>query len=188
MTRRVAGQRRQQRGQAPDREPDLVVVGRIGKPMGVKGEVTVEVRTDDPDDRFADGAVLVTETGTLTVRSSRYQGKYLVVAFEGVHDRNQAEELRDTLVHVDRAQLPELEDEDDFYDSDLVGLTALLVDGTPLGTVQDVLHLPGGDVLSVRREAGGEVLVPFVRAIVPTVDVAAGEVRVDPPEGLLDLT
>src|SRR4051812_14418663 len=143
MPRRVAGQRRD-RGPAPAQEPDLVVVGRIGRPQGVKGEVTVEVRTDDPDDRFADGAVLTTETGTLTVESSRYQGKYLVVAFEGVHDRNAAEVLRDTLLHVDRSELPELEGEDDFYDTQLVGLAARLVDGSPLGTVEDVLHLPGG--------------------------------------------
>ena len=188
MTRRVAGQRRPQRGPAPDREPDLVVVGRIGKPMGVKGEVTVEVRTDDPDDRFADGAVLLTETGSLTVLASRYQGRYLVVSFDGVDDRNQAEELRDTLVHVDRAALPALEDEDDFYDSQLVGLAAVLTDGTPLGVVDDVLHLPGGEVLAVRREDASEVLVPFVKAIVPTVDLAGGRLVVDPPEGLLDLT
>jgi 16S rRNA processing protein RimM len=156
--------------------------------MGVKGEVTVEVRTDDPDDRFADGAVLLTDTGTLTVRSSRYQGKYLVISVEGVDDRNAAEQLRDTLVRVDRAQLPALEDEDDFYDTDLVGLAAVLVDGTPLGTVEDVLHLPGGDVLSVRREAGAEVLVPFVKSIVPTIDLDKREVRIDPPDGLLELT
>ncbi|MCW2674294.1 MAG: rRNA processing protein RimM [Frankiales bacterium] len=162
-------------------------MGRIGRPQGVKGEVTVEVRTDDPDDRFADGAVLTTETGTLTVESSRYQGKYLVIAFEGVHDRNAAEALRDTLVHVDRSELPQLEDDDDFYDTQLVGLVAVLLDGEPLGTVDDVLHLPGGDVLSVRREGAAEVLVPFVRAIVPTVDLAAGRLVVDPPEGLLDL-
>jgi 16S rRNA processing protein RimM len=131
--------------------------------------------------------VLTTETGTITVESSRYQGKYLVVAFEGVHDRNAAEALRDTLVHVDRSELPELEGEDEFYDTQLIGLAAVLVDGTELGTVDDVLHLPGGDVLSVRREAAAEVLVPFVKAIVPTVDLAAGRVVVDPPGGLLDL-
>lgn len=186
MTRRVAGQRRPARGQVPQ-EPDLVVVGRIGRPQGVKGEVTVEVRTDDPDDRFADGAVLTTETGTLTVESSRYQGKYLVVAFEGVHDRNAAEQLRDTLLHVDRSQLPPLEDEDEFYDTQLVGLRAVLADGTTLGAVDDVLHLPGGDVLSVKQD-DREVLVPFVKAIVPTVDLAKGELLVDPPEGLLNLT
>src|SRR3954454_17772540 len=186
MPRRVAGQRRDRGPAAPQGEPDLVVVGRVGRPQGVKGEVTVEVRTDDPDDRFADGAVLTTETGTLTVESLRYQGKYLVVAFEGVHDRNDAEALRDTLLHVDRNALPALEGEDDFYETQLVGLSAVLADGSPLGTVEDVLHLPGGDVLSVRREAGVEVLVPFVKVIVPTVDLARGLLVVDPPEGLLD--
>ena len=155
--------------------------------MGIKGEVTVEVRTDDPDDRFADGAVLLTDTGSLTVRSSRYQGKYLVVSFAGVDDRGRAEELRDTLLHVDRADLPELSGEDDFYDSQLVGLAAVLPDGTPLGELAEVLHLPGGDVLAVRDGDGREVLVPFVKAIVPTVDLGARRLVVDPPEGLLDL-
>ena len=186
MTRRVAGSRRD-RGPVPsEREPDLVVVGRIGKPQGIKGEVTVEVRTDDPDDRFAVGATLASDTGPLTVAAVRWQGRFLVVRFEGVEDRNAAELLRDTLVSVDRADLPPLEDDDDFYDSDLVGLSARLEDGTVLGEVTEVLHLPGGDTLVVRREEA-ELLVPFVKAIVPSVDVAGGVLTVLPPEGLLEL-
>ncbi len=167
------------------------MVGRIGRPQGIKGEVTVEVRTDDPDDRFAVGSVLTTdppERGPLTVTAARQQGKYLVVHFDGVADRNEAERLRDTLVLVDLADLPPLADEDEYYDTQLVGLTAELVDGAPLGEVADVLHLPGGDVLVVRRSHGAEALVPFVRAIVPIVDVPGGRVVVDPPVGLLDLS
>lgn len=175
----------------PEPDPGLIVVGRIGRPQGIKGEVTVEVRTDDPDDRFADGAVLRTdpaERGPLTVEGARQQGKYFVVAFAGVPDRNAAELLRDTLLLVPIADLPPLADDDEYYDSQLVGLTAQLDDGSALGEVADVLHLPGGDVLVVRRPSGTEALVPFVRAIVPTVDLAAGRVLVTPPPGLLELS
>lgn len=167
-------------------EPDLVVVGRIGRPQGLKGEVTVEVRTDDPDERFAPGATLITDQGTLTVAQSRDHSGRLVVHFEGVADRNGAELLRDRLLHVDARTLPVLDDEDDFYDSQLLGLTAELLDGTVVGQVTDVLHLPHGDVLVLAHE-GREHLVPFVKAIVPTVDLTERRVVVDPPPGLLDL-
>ena len=187
---RVAGSRRS--GPAVGPEPvELIVVGRIGRPQGIKGEVTVEVRTDDPDDRFAPGAVLQTdpsERGPLTVFSSRRQGKYLVVLFEGLTDRNAAETVRDTMLLVSVADLPPLANDDEYYDTQLVGLAAVLIDGSSLGEVTDVLHLPGGDVLVVRRSHGAEALVPFVRAIVPTVDLLGRQLVIDPPEGLLELS
>ena len=166
-----------------------MVVGRIGRPHGVRGEVTVEVRTDDPDLRFAPGAVLRTdpaERGPLTVAGRRWHREVLLLAVEGVESREAAEELRNTELHVPVAELPALEDPDDYYDHQLVGLTARLPDGTELGAVAAVRH-EGADLLVVRRVEGGELLVPFVTAIVPTVDVADGVVVVDPPEGLLDL-
>jgi 16S rRNA processing protein RimM len=167
------------------------VVGRIGRPQGIKGEVTVEVRTDDPEDRFAPGRVLQTEPeerGPLTVESSRMQGKYLVVRFQGPVDRNDAEQLRDTLLKISTADLPPLAEEDEYYDTQLIGLKAVLTDGKDLGEVTDVLHLPGGDVLVVQRPHGAEALVPFVKLIVPTIDLAAGTALIDPPEGLLELS
>ena len=170
--------------------PDRLTVGRIGKPQGIRGEVTVEVRTDAPEVRFADGAMLLTdpeERGPLTIESSRDQNGRLIVAFAGVADRNAAEELRNTMLLVDASDVPPSEDPDEFHDTQLMGLRADLVDGSALGEVTDVLHLPHGDVLVVRREVGAEVLVPFVKAIVPDVDVAGGRLVVDPPEGLLDL-
>jgi 16S rRNA processing protein RimM len=192
VVKRVAGQRRpSETGPAPAREPDLIVVGRIGRPQGIKGEVTVEVRTDDPEDRFAPGRVLQTEPaerGPLTVEASRRQGKYLVVAFQGPVDRNDAEALRDTMLLLDTQDLPPLAEEDEYYDTQLLGLRAELTDGSALGVVTDVLHLPGGDVLVVKRTHGAEALVPFVKAIVPTVDLGSGTLVVDPPEGLLDLS
>jgi 16S rRNA processing protein RimM len=186
---RVAGSRRRPEP-APPAEQLLLVVGRIGRPQGIKGELTVEVRTDDPDTRFADGAVLLTdppERGPLTVVSSRDHSGRLVVSFAGVPDRNAAELLRDTLLQVDAATLPDTGDPDVFHDWQLEGLAVRLEDGTALGVVGEVLHLPGGDVLAVLRPEGPEALVPFVKAMVPVVDVAGGFVVLTPPDGLLDL-
>jgi 16S rRNA processing protein RimM len=188
MTKRVAGSRRDRGPVSPQGEPDLVVVGRVGRPQGIKGEVTVEVRTDDPEARFAPGATLLTDEGPLTVAQSRDHSGKLVVLFEGVPDRNAAELLRGTVLRVDARTLPPLDDEDEYYDSQLVGLVVEQRDGTVLGSVVDVLHLPHGDVLAVDRDAGSELLVPFVRAMVPTVDVAGGRVVVELPEGLLELS
>ena len=168
---------------------DTVVVGRIGRPHGVRGEVTVEVRTDDPDLRFAPGSVLLTDPagrGPLTVAGRRWHREVLLLALDGVDSREAAEELRNTELLVPLADLPALEDPEDFYDHQLVGLLARLTDGTELGRVVAVRH-EGADLLVVERADGGEVLIPFVTAIVPTVDLAAGELVVDPPEGLLEL-
>jgi 16S rRNA processing protein RimM len=166
-----------------------VVVGRIGRPHGVRGEVTVEVRTDDPDLRYVPGAVLLTEPaerGPLTVAAVRWHRDVLLLTVEGAESRETAEELRDTLLLVDVAQLPELDDPDSYYDHQLVGLTARLTDGSVLGEVAAVRH-EGTELLVVRRSDGVDVLVPFVSAIVPTVDLAEGYLVVDPPDGLLEL-
>ena len=169
-------------------------MGRVGRPQGIKGEVTVEVRTDAPEERFAPGAELLTETGSLTVEQARDHSGKLVVLFEGCATRNDAEALRGTVLSVDARTLPPIEDEDEYYDSQLVGLRVEQRDGTGLGTVVDVLHLPHGDVLAVERPRrlthpqGPELLIPFVKAMVPVVDVTAGRVVVDLPEGLLALS
>jgi 16S rRNA processing protein RimM len=172
-----------------DQTPDTVVVGRIGRPHGVRGEVTVEVRTDDPELRFVPGAVLRTDPadrGPITITRVHWHGTTLLLSIEGVDSREAAEGVRNTELLVDVADLPEIEDPDSFYDHQLVGLTAKLPDESVLGEVTAVRH-EAQDLLVVRRAEGGELLVPFVAAIVPTVDVAGGVVVVDPPEGLLDL-
>jgi 16S rRNA processing protein RimM len=166
-----------------------VVVGRIGRPHGVRGEVTVEVRTDDPDLRFLPGVTLRTDPadrGPLTVTGRRWHRDVLLLTLEGVESREAAEEVRNTELLVEVADLPALEDPDDFYDHQLVGLSARLADGSALGEVAAVRH-EGADLLVIRRPDGGELLVPFVTAIVPTVDLDGGFVVVDPPEGLLEL-
>jgi 16S rRNA processing protein RimM len=165
-----------------------LVVGRIGKPHGVKGEVSVDVRTDDPDRRYAVGAALDTdpaERGPLTVESVREHHGRLLVRFDGVGDRNEAEALRGTLLVVDSADAGETDD-GEWWDHDLVGLVAVTSDGTKLGAVTDVVHVPGAPLLAIDVD-GREVLVPFVAALVPEVDVPGGRVVVDPPDGLLDL-
>ncbi len=168
-----------------------LVVGRISRPHGVRGEMTVEVRTDDPDLRLAAGAVLATEpaaAGPLKVTRSRWHSGRLLVSFDGVADRDQADQLRGTLLLVDSADLEDLADPDEFRDHQLVGLTVVDADRQPVGEVTQVLHY-GQDMLVVAGSgdrAGREILIPFVSAIVPEVDLDAGQLRIDPPEGLLD--
>ncbi|NUR07576.1 MAG: ribosome maturation factor RimM [Nocardioidaceae bacterium] len=175
-----------------------VVVGRIGKVHGIRGELSVEPRTDEPDRRFAEGAVLRTQTprgsaphgadrpATLTVRTVRWHQSRLLVAFEEVDDRTAAEALRGlTLVtDVDPAEAPD--DPDEFYDHQLVGLAVATTDGRTVGEVIEVLHGSGQDLLAIRTAHGTEVLVPFVSALVPLVDVRGGRVEVVDRPGLLD--
>ncbi|KAB1907651.1 ribosome maturation factor RimM [Micromonospora tulbaghiae] len=178
----------------------LLVVGRIGKPHGIRGEVTVEVRTDEPEARFAPGSVLTTEPGvtpsepgawrvppTLTVESARWHQGRLLVVFEGVLGRDVAEALRNTLLGVDSADVAPPEDPEEFHDHQLVGLTVVTRDGEHVGEVTRIDHAPASDMLVLRRPEGRAALVPFVKAIVPEVDLAGGRVVVDLPGGLLDL-
>jgi 16S rRNA processing protein RimM len=167
-----------------------LVVGRIGRPHGIRGELTVQVHTDDPDSRFAAGSVLATEPaarGPLTVSSSRWHSGRLLVRFDGCADRASAEDLRGTMLVMDSAEVPPAEDPDEFNDYELIGLDVATVAGEPVGVVADVLH-QGQDLLVIRphRPGAGEALVPFVAALVPEVDVKAGRLVIDPPPGLLD--
>jgi 16S rRNA processing protein RimM len=167
-----------------------LVVGRIGRAHGIRGDVFVAVRTDDPEARFAAGSVLATdpaEVGPLTVTEARNHSGKLVVSFAGYTDRSAAETLSGVRLVIDSADLPPSDDPEEFHDHELVGLAAVLGDGTPLGSVTEVVHGPAGDLLAIAREGGGEVLVPFILEFVPEVDVAGGRVVLTPPEGLLDL-
>jgi 16S rRNA processing protein RimM len=168
-----------------------VVVGRVAKAHGITGELAVDIRTDSPDQRFAVGTVLATRlrdgsTRELTIAAARSHSGRLLVRFGEVLTRDVAETLRGALLLADTATLPPPEDPEEFYDHELEGLRAELADGTVIGTVNEVLHSPGGELLSLDHE-GRTVLVPFAHAIVPVVDVAGGRVVVDPPEGLLDV-
>ncbi len=137
-----------------------IAVGQVVRAHGIRGEVLVAVRTDEPGVRFAPGSVLPTEPperGPLTVAAARWHLGRLIVAFEGVGDRTAAEDLRGTLLTLDSAQITSLSDPDEFYDHELIGLGVVTAAGDPVGVVADVLH-HGQDLLVVRREdAPGQV-------------------------------
>ncbi|MGE2724646.1 ribosome maturation factor RimM [Mycolicibacterium pulveris] len=169
-----------------------LVVGRVVKAHGVTGELVVEVRTDDPDERFAAGASLrgrPAKGGSeqrYVIESARPHGNRLLVRLAGVVDRDGADALRGTVFVVDSADLPPIEDPDEFYDHQLEGLAVRTTEGAHIGTVAEVLHTAAGELLAV-RSGDSEVLVPFVGAIVTSVSLADGVVEIDPPEGLLEL-
>jgi len=172
-----------------------LVVGRVVKPHGIRGELAVEVRTDSPDERFAVGSTLVGRLGRgdsavdrqVTVEAARHHSGRLLVRFTGVDDRDSAEPLRGMLLLIESASLPDPEDPDEFHDHQLIGLVVRDTSGRDLGEVSDVLHTPAGELLEIRLAGGGDALVPFVSEMVPLVDVAGGACVIDPPEGLLDL-
>ncbi|TDC62605.1 ribosome maturation factor RimM [Actinomadura sp. GC306] len=164
-----------------------LVVGRIGRAHGIRGEVAIDVRTDEPDSRFAAGTTISTDpapTGPLTIERARWHSGRLLVRFAGIGDRDAAEALRGTWLVVDPGDISPSTDPDDYHDQELIGLTVVTADGGDVGEVADILH-HGQDLLVVRG-AAGERLVPFVAAIVPEVDVPGGRLVIDPPPGLLD--
>lgn len=170
-----------------------LVVGRIAKAHGITGEVVVEVRTDDPESRFATGKTLLLKNprdGTqrdVVIESARPHGGRLLVRLSGVSDRNRADGLRGRLFVVDSADLPPISDPDEFYDHQLEGLRVVTTAGLEVGDIAEVLHTAAGELLSVRTESGAEVLIPFVAAIVTSVSLTERLVEIDPPEGLLEL-
>lgn len=162
------------------------VVGRLGRPHGLRGEVSVEVRTDSPDERFVPGAAFTTapaSAGPLTLESVRQHGGVLLLRFAEAPDRTAAERLRgvELLVSTTASAEP-----DAWYPDELVGLAVRSPSGESLGEVARLDAGGAQDLLVVRTPDGREVLVPFVTALVPDVDVAGGVVVVDPPGGLFD--
>lgn len=179
---------------AGDQSPSVdgveqVRVARIGKPHGIRGEVTVQVYTDDPAERFGPGAVLIGRRGSggrdgeLTVARARWNKDILLLAFDEVVTRNQAEELRGTELFA----APDESGEDDaWYEEDLVGLV-VLVDGRRVGAVTGLQTGEFQDLLEIEVDGGTEVLVPFVDEIVPEIDPESGTLTLTPPPGLLTL-
>ena len=183
----------------PPLGPDEVVVGRLGRPHGVRGELTVELRTDEPERRFADGARLLLRSGpgsahraasgpsdALTVAGTRWHQDRLLVSFEELADRTAAEAARGWLLAVTVTPGEAPEDPEEYYDHQLVGLTVATTEGRPVGTVAEVLHSGAQDLLVVRREEREDALVPFVAALVPEVDLVAGRLLVSDRPGLLE--
>ena len=163
-----------------------LVVGRIGRAHGVLGEATVQVQTDDPDVRFKVGAKLSLDNGKdLTIRSARWHNQILLLAFDGIIDRNQIEELRDQMIsaEVDITSLSPGE----YHYQQLLGCEVFLQSNELIGEVDEIVKLPGQDLLSVARN-GKKVLIPMVKKIIISIDVSTKKIVVDPPEGLLDVT
>jgi 16S rRNA processing protein RimM len=172
----------------------MLIVGRVIRPHGLRGEVVVELRTDDPAARFAPGVVFTTDpegAGPLTLEYARRHttaGKdRLLLAFAEIPDRDSADALRNVFLGIDVDELPPLDDPNEFHDHQLVGLTVVTPDGTVLGNVARIIHGPAHEQLVVRRPGAKDALVPFVTAIVPEVDLAGGRIVVTPPGGLFEL-
>ena len=156
-------------------------VGRIGKAHGILGEATIEVRTDEAEDRFALGAQLDTDShGLLTVASARVHNGILLLGFEGIDNRNQIEALRNELLYAEVDIDAPGFDEDDYHVLQLIDCIAYLEDGREFGRVTDVLNLPGQDVLAISTPQG-EAMIPFVHQLVPSVDVRNKKMTVIPP-------
>jgi len=162
-----------------------LVVGRIGRAHGVLGEATIEVRTDDPDLRFAIGEELTLENGnSLTVSGNRWHNQILLLSFDGINDRNKIEELRDQLLYAEvdtKANQP-----GEYHFQQLIGCKVILADKSKLGIVREIVQLPGQDLLSV-DSMRGEVLIPMVKQIILSIDVDKKVIQINPPEGLLDV-
>ncbi|WP_330287514.1 ribosome maturation factor RimM [Streptomyces sp. NBC_00576] len=166
-----------------------LVVARVGRAHGIKGEVTVEVRTDEPELRLPPGAVLATDpptAGPLTIETGRVHSGRLLLRFAGVQDRTGAEALRNVLLiaDVDPEEMPEGEDE--YYDHQLMDLDVVLADGTEVGRITEISHLPSQDLFVVERPDGSEVYIPFVQEIVLEIDLEEQRAVIDPPPGLID--
>ena len=158
-----------------------LLVGRIGRAHGILGEATIEVRTDEPDRRFAIGATVQTDThGDLTITSGRVHNGILLLGFNGITDRNGIEKLRNTLLYADVDINEDNGDEDEYHVMQLIGCQAVLESGEAFGEVTDVINLPGQDLLAIKT-VQGEQLIPFVHQLVPTVDIANKKVVVIPP-------
>lgn len=165
----------------------LLVVARIGRPHGVNGEATVEIRTDSPEERFFIGSVLHTDPekfGPLTIESARDNNGILLLKFKEISDRNEIEKLKDVLLLAD-VDINIQESEDEFHFQQLINSTAFFEDGRKIGPIVDVVHIPGQDLLVVDFE-GREVMIPFVKEIVPSVDVKNQKIVIVDKEGLLD--
>lgn len=162
---------------------DRVIVGSFAGAFGVNGEVRLKSYCAEPSD-IAQYTPLYTEDGRSfpVVVLTGQAANGFIARIEGVRSKEDADALRGQALYADRARLPHLPD-DEYYHADLIGLSVHDTGGTLLGTVKNVLNHGAGDLLEV--QVGGEtILLPFTMAVVPTVDLSAGRIVADPPEGL----
>jgi len=163
-------------------------VARIGKPHGIRGEVTVQVQTDNPEERFSAGEELIVIDGpvkSLTVKNARWNKTILLLSFQEINDRNQAETLRGARLEIEVSDEPE-DDSDEWYEHELLDLKVML-EGEQVGVITALRTNPAQDLLVFEDTDGNEVYLPFVDEFVPEVDPEAGIVVITPPAGLLTL-
>lgn len=159
---------------------DPVLLGVVGGAHGIKGEVRIRSFTADPTDIGAYGPLVDAKGNRYTIRSARVQKTVVVAAIAEVRDRNHAERLNGTELFVDRSVLPDEDDEDAFFQTDLIGLAAIGVSGEAIGTVIAIHDFGAGDVVEIRPERGATVMIPFSEAAVPEIDIEAGTMTVEP--------
>lgn len=169
----------------------LLTVGRIGRVHGIRGEVTVEVLTDSPDERFYPGARLSTQPPLkdgLTIASVRWHNSILLLGFEGYLDRDAGQSLRNVQLLAE-VNLDDV-DEDEYHIQQLIGLKVFHISDkqmeSQLGEVSGVITGVAQDLLEVTKLDGKEFLIPFVKVLVPIVDIEGGKIHIDPPGGLID--
>ena len=166
----------------PDRDGNRILMGRIGAAHGIRGEVRIQSFTEDPLALAGYGEMTTNRPGlTVTIEAARTTTNVLIARLKGVANRDAAEKLNGVELYVDRARLPAIEDEDDFYLADLVGLTARLADGTKLGQVLAVPNYGAGDIIEIGGPGLETRLIPFTRAAVPEIRIAEGFLIVIPP-------
>ena len=167
---------------------EQVVVGRIVRPHGVRGEVVVEVRTDEPEQRFAPGTEYRTRDGVLRAEAVRWHKGRPMLTLEGVRGREAAEALRgvDLMVDLSLTDLPG-PGEEEYHDTELIGLRVVDGDGVEIGTVARIDHGPAHETLVVRRPGERPALIPFVDEMIDDIDLDADTIVVDLPPGLLEL-
>jgi 16S rRNA processing protein RimM len=159
----------------------LVILGIIGAPHGVRGELRVKSETADPLAIGDYGPLTLPSGRQLNALNVRENGEVVLIRFEGINDRNAAEALKGQTLAVPRDVLPEVEDEDDFYHTDLIGLRCETADGTVIGTLAAIHNFGAGDVLDIRQSDGKSLSLAFTKANVPVVDVSGGKLVIVPP-------
>ncbi len=166
---------------------DLILLGTIGAPHGIRGEVRIKAFTGDPM-AIADYGPLSDEKGRRFEIAELRPAKEVVIArLKGVTSREAAETLTGLKLFVPREKLPDPEDEDEFLQADLVGCAVVGPDAAVLGTITAVVNFGAGDLLDVETPEGRSVLLPFTKAFVPVIDIAARRIEAVPPEGLFEI-
>ena len=172
----------------PRATSDRVCVAQIGGAHGVRGDVRVKSFTQDPASVTQYGSLEGEHGERFDIVAARPTNDALIVRFKGIDDRNAAETLRQVKLYVARDKLGGT-DEDEFFHADLIGLAAVTTDGTALGTVTAVPNYGAGDLLEIAPPDGSpSILLPFTKAVAPKIDIAAGVITLDPPEGTFELS